>query len=135
MQTPELKTRHEASAILAQMLLIITRSLLEGYNRNKNVAAVWPEMMVLMAILLNDARHCKQVPISANRIAKGTGLPRQSVDRWLVQLIKHHVVKQGIKTKGYVTDDSFLQARLNARYFKRIVRAIHAAANLLKDYN
>jgi hypothetical protein len=131
MQTPEFKARQEASAIVSQMLLLIVRLLLEGYDRNgEHIGAVWPELMIGMTIRLNDDRG--HAPISQLGIVRATGMPRGSVQRWLDILVEQHVVKKS--GPGYICDARHLQERLNSRHFKRIVRAIRAAARLLKDY-
>jgi hypothetical protein len=132
MRTPELEKRHRASAVVSKLMLICCHSMLEGYDKGgRNIAACHPEMMVIMAIRINDDRRCP--PISANRIAKVIRLPRQNVDRWLATLIKHRVIKKS--GNGYIGDDTYIGDRLRARYFLRMVRAIRAAARALEGFN
>jgi predicted transcriptional regulator len=122
--------RRRASVTVSKMLLILSRLMVIGYVRPLNIAAIYPEILVLMAIRVNDARHRK--PMTAHRISKVTGMPRENVRRFLKILIKHEaVIRSGI---GYVGHDGFLQKRVGARYFKHMVSAIHAASRALKDY-
>ena len=72
MRTPELEARHHAAAMVGRMLLILSRSMLVGYSRGGNIAAVFPELLVVAAIRANDDR--RKPPISINRISKLTGL-------------------------------------------------------------
>ena len=72
MRTPEFEARHRASAVVSRMMLVICRSMLEGYSRDRNIAAVFPEMLVIMVIRDNDDQGLP--PISANRIAKLIGI-------------------------------------------------------------
>ena len=132
MRSAELEARHNAAAVVSKLMLICCRAFPQGYNReNKNFAALMPELLVAMVIRVNDGK--RGPPLSANRISKRIGMPRANVRRWLDQL-----VKQGIITKsdgGYVGNDDYLRARQDALYFKRIVRAIRAAAKALDSYD
>lgn len=129
MRTPELEKRHHASAVIARMLLTCCRAMLQGYDRQKNIAAVLPELLVAMAIRINDDEG--KPPISINAIAANTGLPRTDVRRWLVPLIRQGViVKSG---GGYIDNDAYMQERADAPYFKQIVAAIREAAEALQD--
>jgi predicted transcriptional regulator len=130
MRTPEMEARHQASAVVSRMMLICCRAMLVGYSRGKNIAAVFPEMLVVMAIRSNDDRSSR--PISISGIARLTGLPRANVQRSLALLVQHRVVKRS--GNGYIGDDSYLEARLHAPYFKRIVRAIRAASRELQGF-
>jgi hypothetical protein len=130
MRTPELQARHRASAVVCHMLLILSHSMLQGYSRNRNIAAVFPEMLVVAAIRVNDDQG--RPPISINRIAKVVGLPRQNVRRAIAQLIKHGLVQKS--GNGYIFCDSYVEARLRARYFRRMVAAIRAAAHELRNF-
>jgi hypothetical protein len=129
MRKPELEARHRASAVVSKMMLICCRSLMTGYTgRRKNIGKVFPEIMVAMAIRVNDDRRRK--PISNNRIARVTGLPRANVQRCLKPLIEHGMIeKSGL---GYVGSDGYLEARLRARYFKRVIATIDIAARELQ---
>jgi CRP-like cAMP-binding protein len=130
MRTPELAARHRASSVVSRMLLICCRSAHKGYNRNKNLAVVFPEMLVIMAIRSNDQRE--RMPLSANAIAKATGLPRANVQRWLPEMVAAGVIER--RGRGYIGCDDYMQARLHAQYFRRIVRAIRAAARALEEF-
>jgi DNA-binding MarR family transcriptional regulator len=133
MRTPELEARHRASTVVCQMLLICSHSMLEAYNRsskNKNVAILFPDILTVAAIRVAEGH--RRPPISINRIAKETGLSRRTVGRSVAQLIKRGVIEKS--GRGYIGREAYLQARLNARYFKRIVVAIKAAAHELRDF-
>jgi len=129
LRTPEFEARHRASAVISRMMLIVCRSMLEGYSRDRNIAAAFPEMLITMAIRDNDDQGLP--PISVSAIARQTGLPRASVQRWLARLTQHRVIKKS--DEGCVGDDRFLEARLDAKYFERIVAAIRLAARQLGD--
>ena len=130
MRSAELEARRRAAAIASRMFLACCRSFLVGYNRRKNIARVLPEMLLIMAIRENDVRG--RPPISANKIAKKTGVPRANVRRGLTYLIKHGIIE--VEGKGYVGVDSFLEERLRAPYFQHVIAAIRAAAHMLENY-
>lgn len=130
MRTRELEARHQASAVVSGMMLTCCLSMLEGY-RQKNLGSSWPEMLVTMAVQANDAEG--KPPISGIKIAKLLKTSRQNVSNWLKPLVRHGVVKRSGQW-GYVGDDAFLQDRVDAPYFKRIVAAIRAAAEDLRDF-
>jgi DNA-binding transcriptional ArsR family regulator len=132
MRTPELQARHRASTVVCQMLLICCHAALQGYNRdgNKNIAVLWPEILTIMAIRVAEAH--RRPPISINRLARLTGLSRRTVARSITHLVRHGVIEK--KGEGYIGCDAYMQARLNARYFKHMVAAIKAASRELRDY-
>lgn len=131
MPSPELEARLRASTVVCQMMLICFRLMIQGYNRDgKNLAAIFPEILTIIVIRVCEGHH--RSPVSINRLAKLTGLPRRTVGRALVQLMKHGVVvKSG---DGYATNEAYVQARINAVYFKRMVAAIKAACHELRDF-
>lgn len=129
MRTPELEKRHRASAKFSQMMLIVLKCLHEASSRKRNISAAMPAIHILLVIQLNDYRH--RPPISQNKLHKKTGLHNKTVHLWLIRLIEFGAVEE--KDGGYVGSDAFLEARLDAKYFQRIVRVICAAGRLLKD--
>jgi CRP-like cAMP-binding protein len=133
MRTPELQARHRASTVVCQMMLIICRALLDGgYNRNgsKNPALLLPELMTIWAIIVAEGH--RRPPISINRIANRTGLSRRTVGRAIPHLTKQGVIEK--TGEGYISCAAYMQARSNARYFKRIVAVIHAASRELRHF-
>ena len=128
MRTPEMEERHHASAVVSRMLLICCRGMLRGYSgRGKNIAAVFPDLLTVMAIRVNDDRRLR--PITPTKIAKASGLPRETVRRALLHLCKHGViVKVG---SGYIGNDAYMQARKDADYYRYIIRAIIVAGHQL----
>jgi hypothetical protein len=127
MTSKELEMRRRASVVVSKMMLICVKAMIEGYVRHDNIGAIFPEILVAMAIRVNDDRHAK--PMSIMRITKVTGMPRANVQRFLKPLVRNQVVaKCG---GGYVGHDAFLQARVNARYFLHMIAAIRAAAKAL----
>ena len=129
MRTPEMEARHHASAVVAQLVLIICRGMLRGYSgRGKNIAAVFPDLLTVMAIRVNDDRRMR--PTTPTKIAKATGLPRETVRRALLHLCKHGVIVK-IGASGYIGNDAYMQARKDADYYRHIVNAIIAAAREL----
>ena len=131
MRTPQLEARHHAAAIVSQMLLICFREMLGGYNRQgKNVAAILPEILTIMAIKVNDDLH--QPPMSANEIAKAINLPRVNVQRGIAELIAQGVIEK--RERGYVATDDYMMPRMDAPYFQRIVSAIRSAARELESF-
>jgi DNA-binding transcriptional regulator YhcF (GntR family) len=132
MRTPELEARYRASTVVCQMLLICNHSILDAYNRDgsKNIAVVYPE--ILTAIAIRVAEGHRRPPISISRLAKMTGLSRRTVARAIAHLVGHGVIEKS--GNGYIGSESWMQARLNAPYFKRMVKAIKAAAHELRDY-
>jgi predicted Rossmann fold nucleotide-binding protein DprA/Smf involved in DNA uptake len=130
MRTIELEARQRAAAVVSRMLLICCRSMRKSYDRQGNIAAVFPEMLVILAIRINDNRH--RPPISAKKIAKVTALPRANVQRWLSILIDQGVVVRS--ETGYIGDPNYLEVRVSAHYFERLIRAIRSAALMLEDF-
>ena len=130
MRTPELEARHHAAAMVGRMLLILSRSMLVGYSRGSNIAAVFPELLVVAAIRANDDR--RKPPISINRISKLTGLPRANIRRAIAQLIKHGVIEKS--GGGHIGVDGYMQPHTGACYFKHMVAAIRATARELDSY-
>lgn len=113
------------------MLLICFREMLGGYNRQgKNIAAILPEILTIMAIKVNDDLH--QPPMSANEIAKAINLPRVNVQRGIAELIAQGVIEK--RERGYVATDDYMMPRMDAPYFKRIVSAIRSAARELESF-
>ena len=127
-----MEARHRASTVVCQMLLICNHAMLEAYNRDgsRNISVVYPE--ILTAIAIRVAEGHRRAPISISRLAKTTGLSRRTVARAIAHLVKHGVIEKS--GDGYIGSESWLQARLRARYFKRMVKAIKAAAQELRDY-
>jgi hypothetical protein len=128
MRKIDLRRRRKQSAAIARMFLVCSRAFNNSYSRNKNVAAVMPELLVAATIRLKDER--RTAPCSINGISQATGLPRPNVRRYLKEL-----VRQGLVTtsgSGYVGNDDYLQKNFNARYFKQMVAAILRAAAELK---
>jgi DNA-binding transcriptional ArsR family regulator len=131
MRSPELEARHTASADVSQLFIVVCLLLTKGYNRDgDNLATLGPEIFCSMVVRLND--HRRRPSLSVNQIAKITGLPRANVQRWMRTLEKQGVVRKS--GKGYIGNDAWLEARRDAPYFKRIVRAIIAAARRLEKF-
>ena len=130
MRTLELDARRHAAAVASKMLLICCSAMLDGYSRQKKIAAVLPEMLVIMAIRVNEDEGGP--PISVSRIATSIGMPRANVRRSLAHLIKHGVIEQS--GKGYIGADAYLEARLRAPYFLRLIAAIRDAARELDGF-
>lgn len=128
MRQPSFEARRRASGIISQLMLLCTDEMLSGLGGAMNIVADFPEIWVLMVIRRNDDR--RQPPISQNKIAQQLHTSRQNVGRWLKSLENRGAVERS--GRGYVAADGFLADRLNARYFRRIVRAICAASRDLQ---
>jgi predicted transcriptional regulator len=127
---PEFAARRRASTTVSKMMLICCRNLVRAY-RPGNIATVFPELLVSMAVRVNDQRRGNK-PISIIAIARITGMPRANVQRFLKHLVRHGVVEK--RDGGYVSCDDYLRQRLGARYFVHIIRAIRATEKDLRGY-
>src|ERR1700739_2277320 len=129
MRTPELEARHRASAIVSRMFRTILRAPMGNFAAS-SISAVLPELLVAMAIRLNDGEG--KPPTSLSEIARMTGIPRPTVQRLFQRLIERGVV---LGTDGGIAgNDQYLLERIDAEYFKDAVIAIREAAKELENY-
>ncbi|MEY9428164.1 putative transcriptional regulator [Bradyrhizobium ottawaense] len=125
----EYARRHTKAAAVSRMFLTCTRAMSRAYPHQKNVGQLLPDLLVIMAIRVNDQRRrCK--PISISQIARVTGLPRTNVRRILPLLLKVGVIDKS--DDGYVGDTAFLRKRIKARYFQAILKAVERCARELR---
>lgn len=129
MRSPELEARFRASAAVARMTLTIFRGMSSDFG-HRNIAASVPDLLLAMAIRLNDFEGLP--PLSISELHRITGIPRQTVRRKIDRLVRRGAV---VRTDGGITGtDSYLQDRLKADYFMEIVAAIRAAAEELEAF-
>lgn len=130
MRTPELEARHSASAAVSRMFFTVLKAAL-GTFPETNISAGLPDLLIAMAVRLND--FDRQPPISLSHIARMTGMPRATVRRNVEKLLERGVVVRS--DDGIIGSDAYLLERIDADYFKAVVRAIRCCANVLKDFN
>lgn len=129
MATPELEARRRASAIIARMYLRTLTAIMSDLSRD-SLAMTVPEMLIAMVVRLNDDQG--KPPISISEIERMTGISRRTVRRHVTRLVGRGVVIRS--DDGVIGSDNYLMARIDADYFKEIVRAIRDAAKALEDY-
>jgi DNA-binding MarR family transcriptional regulator len=129
MRTEKLEARSRASATVARMFLECLQAMMGDFEHT-NVSAVLPELLIAMVIRLNDERG--RPAISLSQITRETGISRRTVQRHVDRLVKRGVVIR--KDDGVSGNDAYLETRIDAEYFRRIVRAIRTAARLLEDF-
>lgn len=110
------------------MMLICLRSLHREYSR-KNVAALFPDLLVAWAVIADDDRGLS--PVSISRLARLTGIPRANVRRTIEPLVRQGLVIR--KDGGIARNRSYAGARIEATYFKRLKRTIITAGKLLQQ--
>lgn len=131
MRTKDFEVRRRASVIVSKLFLICSRALTDMPDRRTtNIATIYPEVLVMMAIRVNDDRRGK--PMSINRIAKVTGIPRANVQRFLKVLVAQGAIDK--TDGGYISNANYLGSRVNSRYFQMVVLAIRAAAKALDEF-
>jgi len=134
MRTPELEERLLAAAVMSRLIVNCCGAMFEGYQRDgKNGLALFPEIYVIMLIRVNDA-YGNGKPLTAYRIHKMTGLPYPNVNRWCQMLEKHEpsvILKKG---RGYVGNDAFMETRMKAPYFLRMVEEVMRSAKDLEPF-
>jgi DNA-binding transcriptional ArsR family regulator len=126
-----LARRHRDAAIVSRMMLECILLLHSTHPRRKSPGAVIEDLMVAMAVRENDDDGGKPYTIAG--IAKRLNMPRSNVSRavkWLVGL--GLIRSSGDGERTYVGELKFLQARIDAPYFKKIRTAIFVAARELK---
>lgn len=129
MRTPELEARIRASATVARMTLTVFRAMGSDFG-HKNIVATVPELLIAMAIRIND--YDGLPPLSISELARITGIPRQTVRRKVDRLVRRGVA---IRTNGGIVGaDQYLQDRIRADFFMEIVEAIRAAAQALEHF-
>jgi hypothetical protein len=127
-RTP-LQQRARQSAIVSRTILVIFKELRQAYRpHEKNIGRLFQQLLVAMAIRLQDERH--RSPTSISALSRIACLPRSNVARAVKALSHAHVIKK--QGNGYIGDGSFLLSRLEARYFKRILGAIIGGADELR---
>lgn len=93
-----------------------------------NIAATLPELLIAMVVRLNDDRG--DPPVSISEINRITGISRQTVRRHIARLVARGVVIR--EDDGILGNDAYLFERIDAPYFKEIVRAVLEAADQLR---
>lgn len=123
-----LATRRRHAAVVCRMLLNIV-GLVQGEYSRKHIGAVVEEVLVILVVRVNDADGGK--PLSVSAIARKLGIPRSNVSRAVTALLggKRVVVKSG---RGYVGNVDYLAGRIDAPYWRAIVKAITEAADQLR---
>jgi predicted transcriptional regulator len=136
--TERLARRHHESAIVSCLILECLQQMYPFYprrSRRKNGTATRSaaievdDVMVAMAIRCND--HNGGDPYTIAAIVKQLKLPRSNVVRSLGRLVSHQVIDR-IDGHHYLGNLNFLEARIDAPYFRKIRTAIFVAARDLK---
>ena len=123
-----LAKRHKQSAIIARLTVACFVAMRSGYPR-KHIGAVFEELLVALAIRIND--DLGMPPPTASDIAKHLGLPRSNVRRCLDALISEGVIRKEADG-GYRGELDWLASRIDAEYFLKIRDAVITAADELK---
>jgi IclR helix-turn-helix domain len=123
-----LAKRHKQSAIIARLTVACFVAMRSGYPR-KHIGAVFEELLVALAIRIND--DLGMPPPTASDIAKHLGLPRSIVRRCLDALISEGVIRKEADG-GYRGELDWLASRIDAEYFLKIRDAVITAADELK---
>jgi DNA-binding transcriptional ArsR family regulator len=123
-----LAKRHKQSAIIARLTVACFVAMRSGYPR-KHIGAVFEELLVALAIRIND--DLGMPPLTASDIAKHLGLPRSNVRRCLDALISEGVIRKEADG-GYRGELDWLASRIDAEYFLKIRDAVITAADELK---
>ena len=119
--------RHSKAAAISRMFLTCCRAMATAYPHQKNVGQLLPDLLVIMAIRVNDER--KRKPITQSQIARVTGLPRSNVRRILPVLLDVGVIDES--GEGYTGNVNFLTKRIKARYFQAVLKAVQRCAREL----
>lgn len=119
--------RMQQAAIISRLMLFLLHTAKRSYRSGENVGAVIAEIMVGMAILVDQ--QDERGPADINRIMRATGLPRNTIRRALKSVIEHGgVVKvdgDGINgTNRYATNVDFIEQRVDASFWRRYNRGI-----------
>lgn len=128
MQDKSFARRHSKAAAISRMFLTLSRIFANTYPHNKNVGHLLPEILVIMAIRINDER--KRKPISQAQIARVTDIPRSNVRRIMPSLVKVGVIDR--QDGGYVGNVAFLRKRIKAHYFQRVLAVVRRCARELE---
>jgi hypothetical protein len=113
------------AAIIGRMMLTIFAAVQRTYDHDRNVGAVIPEWIVSMVVRGNGSSG----PLSISRIAREIGLPRATVRRCLINLMRLGlVVKVG---EGYANNPEYIAKRANDH--KRAIEAIKIAVDALSS--
>jgi predicted transcriptional regulator len=124
-----LHLRTRQSAIVARLMLTCWKEIHSAYHPDgKNIARQFPDLLVAMAIRMHHVEREK--PVSVSAISRTIGLPRPNVRRSIGRLLREQVIAR--EGQGYIGDTGYLLARLDAGYFKTILRAIDDAATELR---
>jgi hypothetical protein len=123
-----LAKRHKQSAIIARLTVACFVAMRSGYPR-KHIGAVFEELLVALAIRIND--DLGMPLLTASDIAKHLGLPRSNVRRCLDALISEGVIRKEADG-GYRGELDWLASRIDAEYFLKIRDAVITAADELK---
>jgi IclR helix-turn-helix domain len=123
-----LAKRHKQSATIARLTVACFVAMRSGYPR-KHIGAVFEELLVALAIRIND--DLGMPPLTASDIAKHLGLPRSNVRRCLDALISEGVIRKEADG-GYRGELDWLASRIDAEYFLKIRDAVITAADELK---
>lgn len=126
--SPALAKRHTQSAIVSVMMISIIASVRRAYQRKRNAGSVVEEILVAMAIRQND--EANGAPLTVSGIAKMLNVPRSNVKRATDDLIGVGMIRK--EGAGFVGNLAYLEARLDADYFKDVLAAILKAADALR---
>src|SRR3974390_372504 len=125
MATDPATLRREQAVILSRMLLTIMRVTFAAYDHGPNIGAVFSQMLVSWAVRAQGARQ--KTPVSISKIARITGLPRPTIRRCTVQLIKlGTITKCGT---GYVSNPQWIDTKIKPNAITRASSATLAAAD------
>ena len=127
MRSPALIRRHRQSAIVSRMILTCLSAMMGDFER-ESVSAAVPELAVGMVIRLNDEDN--KPPISISKITEKTGISRKTVGRHVERLADRGVVIRN--GDGVTGNDAYLETRMEADYFRAMLRAIIDAADQLR---
>jgi DNA-binding transcriptional ArsR family regulator len=124
-----LDRRTRQSAVVARMMITCFTAIHSSYQPGgKNIARVFPDLWVAMTIRMLHVERGK--PVSVRMIARTGGLPRANVRRSIAKLTREKIIRK--EGQGYVGDSAYLAQRLEADYFREVLRAIDDAATELR---
>lgn len=122
-----LERRHQQAVIIARMMLDILAQARRDYRPKKQISTVFPDLLTLMAVRDNDGNG--GTPLTVSAISKRIALPRSTTDRAVANLIKHGLIEK--HRAGYRGRMAYVEARMNAEFFSRMVDAVSSAADQL----
>jgi hypothetical protein len=126
-QVESVERRRQQSAIVGRLMVAGFVAMRSGYPR-KNIGAVFEELLVSMAIRINDDAGGN--PTTVADLAKLLGLPDSNVRRYTKALIEEGVIRK--VDRGFQGDMDYLAARVDADYFKALTDAIIKAGDELR---